>query len=226
MKKFNRIISVFMAVIIMLSLLTFNSSAATIKKLEVVSVPTKTTFYQGTDWDYGYWKFPVDEGLGVFTPYEGNIAFMHQGGYHSFYQDIGMLDMNGLVLKVTYSDGTTKNVAYKETKYNNGVVTQNIYASPKGGLYKLGENTVEVYFESAPSVYTTYKINIVKGSAQQKGDINADKKINSSDALMVLQHSVQIIKLTSAQINFADMNNDKKINSLDALIILQKSVGM
>ncbi len=226
MKMLNRIVSVFMAVVMMLSLLTFNSTAASIKKMEIVSLPTKTTFYKGTDWDYGYWKFPVDEGFGVFTPYDGVISFMHQGGYFSYYQDRGMLDMNGLVVKVTYSDGTTKNVAYKETKHGTGAVTQNMLASPKGGEYKVGENIIEVYFESAPNVYTTYKINIVKDSAQQKGDINADKKINSSDALMVLQHSVQIIKLTSAQISVADMNSDNKINSLDALIILQKSVGM
>ncbi len=228
MKKFSRIISVFMAIVMMMSLFTFNSVAASIKKMEVISLPTKTTFYQGADWDYGYWKFPEDEGLGVFTPLEGVISFKYQGGYHSFYQDRGMLDMNGLVVKVTYSDGKTKNVAYKETKHSNGVITQNILVSPKGGDYKVGENTVEVYFESAPAVYTTYKINIVEGEqpATVKGDINADKKVNSSDALLVLQHSVKLITLTAEQVKIADMNSDSNINSLDALMILQKSVGI
>ncbi len=228
MKKFSRIISVFMAVVMMMSLLTFNSAAASIKKIEIVSLPTKTTFYYGTDWDYGYWKFPEDEGLGVFTPREGVISFKHQGGYHSFYQDRGMLDMNGLVVKVTYSDGKTKNVAYKETKYSTGVVTQNILASPKGGDYKLGENTVEIYFEETPAVYTTYKINIVEGEQPVivKGDVNSDKKVNSSDALLVLQHSVKLINLTADQVKTADMNSDSNINSLDALMILQTSVGI
>lgn len=228
MKKFSRVISVFMAIIMTMSLLTFNAAAASIKKIEVVSLPTKTTFYQGTDWDYGYWKFPEDEGLGVFTPREGLITFKHQGGYHSFYQDRGMLDMNGLVVKVTYSDGKTKNVAYKETKHSNGVVTQNILVSPKGGDYKLGENTVEIYFESDTAVYTTYKINIVAGAQPTvtKGDINSDKKVNSSDALLVLQHAVQLITLTSEQAKIADMNSDSNINSLDALMILQTSVGI
>ena len=139
MKRFSRIISVFMAIVMMMSLLTFNSAAASITKMEIVSLPTKTTFYHGTDWDYGYWKFPEDDGFGVFTPRDGIISFMHQGGYFSFYQDRGMLDMNGLVVKVTYSDGKTTNIAYKETKHSTGVVTQNMLVSPKGGEYKVGD---------------------------------------------------------------------------------------
>ncbi|MBO5420954.1 MAG: dockerin type I repeat-containing protein [Clostridia bacterium] len=227
MKKFSRIISVFMVLVIMSSLFTFNSSAASIKKIEVVTVPTKTTFVKGTDWDYGHWTYPEGEGFGEFTPDEKNISFMHQGGYFSRYQDRGMLDMNGLVVKVTYSDGKTKNIAYKETKHSNGVVEQNIYFSPQGGEFKLGENIIEVYFLEAYDVYATYKINIVEDEPSvSKGDVNSDKKINSTDALMVLQHSVKLITLTSAQITVADMNSDNKINSLDALVILQKSVGM
>ena len=223
MKKFSRTVSVFMVLVMMFSLFSFNSAAASIKKIEIVTLPAKTTFYQGTDWDYGYWKFPVDEGLGTFTPYDGVISFMHQGGYFSYYQDRGMLDMNGLVVKVTYSDGTSKNIAYKETLNSNGVVQQNIYASPKGGDYKLGENTIEIYFLENYNVYTSYKINIVDVS---KGDINSDGRVNSTDALIVLQYSVQNITLNSQQKLAADMNGDGKINSIDALKILQKSVGI
>ena len=111
MKILNKAISVFMVVVMMFSLLSFNSSAATIKKIEIVTMPTKTTFYKGTDWNYGYWAFPEGDGLGVFTPRDGLITFMHQGGYFHNYQDRGLLDMNGLVVKVTYSDGKTKNIA-------------------------------------------------------------------------------------------------------------------
>lgn len=226
MKLLNKAISVFMVAVMLFSLFTFNSSAASIKKIEIVTLPTKTTFYKGTDWDYGYWKFPEGDGLGEFTPREGLITFMHQGGYFHKYQDRGLLDMNGLVVKVTYSDGTTKNVAYKETKYSSGVVIPNLLSSPKGGEYNLGENTIEIYFESTPAVYTTYKINILESAPTAKGDVNSDGAINSSDALLVLQHAVQSITLTSQQVKLADMNSDGKINSHDALIILQKSVGI
>ncbi len=226
MKLFSKAVSVLMVVVMMFSLLSFNSSAASVTKMEIITLPTKTTFYKGTDWNYGHWTFPEDDGLGTFTPDEKNITFMHQGGYIHNYQDRGLLDMNGLVVKVTYSDGTTKNVTYKETVHSSGVLTRNIFASPKGGEYKLGENTIEIYFESSPNVYTTYKINILESAPVSKGDVNSDSKINSSDALLVLQHSVESIKLTADQIARADMNSDSKINSHDALMILQKSVGL
>ncbi len=222
MKILKKATAVVLAFVMMLSLFAINASAATIKKIEIVQLPNKTTFSYGTDWKYGYWKFPEDDGLGVFTEKDGIITFMHQGGYFSMYQDRGMLDMNGLVVKVTYTDGTTKNVTYKETLNKNNVVTQNILASPAGGDYKLGENTIEIYFAENTQVYTTYKINI---SGVQKGDVNSDKKVNSTDALMVLQYSVELLTLTSAQKSAADMDGNGKINSIDALMILKKAVA-
>ena len=56
------------------------------------------------------------------------------------------------------------------------------------------------------------------------GDVNSDGKINSADALGILQHTVG-----SKPKNFnkavADINADGKINSSDALMVLQIAVG-
>lgn len=58
--------------------------------------------------------------------------------------------------------------------------------------------------------------------AALRGDVNGDGKVNSNDALLVLQYSVgKINKIDSS----ADVNGDGKINSSDALTILQISVG-
>ncbi len=57
------------------------------------------------------------------------------------------------------------------------------------------------------------------------GDITNDGKINSTDALMVLKYSVELITLTDAQKVLADVYKDGKINSSDALQILNYSVG-
>lgn len=227
MRTLKKYAALFLAVIMILPVLTVNSFAASAVKVEIVKTPMQTTFVKGADWDYGHWTFPEDEGLGVFTPDGKNISFMHQGGYFSRYLDRGMLDMSGLIVKVTYSDGTVKNIEYKEKRLSNGVVTQNIYYSPKGGEFQVGENIIEVYFMEgnvASKGYATYKINITERNGI-KGDVNMDTKINSADALLVLQHSVQTITLTESQRNFADMNSDQKVNSMDALMILQKSVG-
>lgn len=57
------------------------------------------------------------------------------------------------------------------------------------------------------------------------GDINADTKISSADALMAIESSVGARKLDSAQTKRADLNKDGKITSADALIVLKISTG-
>lgn len=56
------------------------------------------------------------------------------------------------------------------------------------------------------------------------GDVNCDNKVNSGDALIVLQCSTDIISLSSDQKMAADVNGDGKVNSTDALLILNYSV--
>ena len=64
------------------------------------------------------------------------------------------------------------------------------------------------------------------GGTNNPGDINHDGLVNASDALMALQHSVELITLESEDQLLADINGDSNINALDALIILQILVGI
>lgn len=57
------------------------------------------------------------------------------------------------------------------------------------------------------------------------GDVNADGKVNSTDALSVLKHAVGSSYLAEEYLFWADVNADTKINSTDALEILQYAVG-
>lgn len=57
------------------------------------------------------------------------------------------------------------------------------------------------------------------------GDVNGDKSVNSNDALLVLNHSVNIKPLTKEQIKIADVNNDGFCNGSDALAILNISTN-
>lgn len=56
------------------------------------------------------------------------------------------------------------------------------------------------------------------------GDVNSDGRIDSADALLVLNASVGKINLTRAQALAADYNADGVIDSADALAILRLSV--
>ncbi|HAX83976.1 MAG TPA: hypothetical protein DCY15_05785 [Ruminococcaceae bacterium] len=85
----------------------------------------------------------------------------------------------------------------------------------------MGENTIEVYFKSNTKVYDSYKIKIAI-----KGDLNFDTKVNSMDALMVLQHVVGLKTLSADIVRVGDMDSNGTLNSFDALQILRKSVGM
>ncbi len=60
--------------------------------------------------------------------------------------------------------------------------------------------------------------------AATKGDVNSDGKLNSSDALAILQYSVGSNPKNFNK-NVADMNDDGTINSADALMVLQIAVG-
>ncbi len=54
-----------------------------------------------------------------------------------------------------------------------------------------------------------------------KGDVNEDGKINTLDAVKILQYVAKKVELTEKQKLAADVNGDKRINTLDAVRILQ-----
>lgn len=58
------------------------------------------------------------------------------------------------------------------------------------------------------------------------GDLDGNGMVNASDALMTLQHSVQLIELDEFQLVVADVDASESVNATDALTILQYSVGL
>lgn len=94
-------------------------------------------------------------------------------------------------------------------------------------IYKTSDMLGEMLMYSDDQIFdcskAVLKFKIESENAQ--GDVNKDGKINSTDALVVLQYSVGNTNLSSEQKTLADVNKDNKINSNDALKILQYSVG-
>lgn len=226
MKILKRTLAVFLAVVLAFSCFAVIGFAApTIQSVRVIQEPMKKTYFKGRDWDYGYWKMPEGSEKGTFASKAGSICFMYHGGCYSNFSDVGMLDMNGLVVEVTYSDGTKKNVAYKEDIIDIKI-NQNIYFSPKGDFKVNAETEIYVYFKEnvQKEARGIYKIKLVDTPAV-KGDVNEDMSVNSSDALLVLQHVVGMTELKGTWLATANINGDKNVNSADALAILNIAVG-
>lgn len=60
-----------------------------------------------------------------------------------------------------------------------------------------------------------------KNSNAILGDVNGDKKVNTLDAIKILQYVAKKIALTEEQMNIADINGDKSVAAMDAVKILQ-----
>ncbi len=84
-------------------------------------------------------------------------------------------------------------------------------------------NKIEIGYYNNPIIKATIHFKTTESNAV--GDVDGDGKINSSDALSCLQHSVGKTKLTDSAFTAADVDKNGKINSTDALQILQYSVG-
>ena len=80
-------------------------------------------------------------------------------------------------------------------------------------------------FTAIIAVLIAASLSINSFAAFTYGDVSGDKKINSSDALMVLMHSTGVSVLKGDPLKAADVSGDGKINSSDALLILNYSVG-
>ncbi len=104
----------------------------------------------------------------------------------------------------------------------NAEFDENIISFDSETLTALKPGYSRLRLHSADSLYDE-TIYVYVGGGPKTGDINADDKINSMDALLVLQHSVKNITLVEDELKAADISGEGKVNSLDALIILQIS---
>ncbi len=58
------------------------------------------------------------------------------------------------------------------------------------------------------------------------GDVDGDGSVNSNDALLVLEHKVELVVLDKAQIKLGDVDASGSLDSADALLILEYAVGL
>ena len=109
---------------------------------------------------------------------------------------------------LTQAQFISKYVSYKD-------VTVKMTALTSAGTVKTGST---VSAEGNGKSFGPYTVCLI-------GDINADSRINSADALLILRHAVGLTTLSGNLLISADWNGDGKVNSSDALEVLKFAVS-
>ncbi|MBQ7595345.1 MAG: dockerin type I repeat-containing protein, partial [Clostridia bacterium] len=115
-------------------------------------------------------------------------------------------------------DGTDSTMWRLRTAY--GLESTGVYFT---GAATGGSFSYSTFDGVVPAIAVNPEASLTRA---EKGDLDSDGFVNSTDALMVLQYSVDLRELNDMQKLSADIDNDKTINSYDALLMLRYSVGM
>lgn len=187
------------------------------------------------DGAYGMWQY---SDTGSVPGIKGNVDLNYcYYNYPKIIKELGMSGNKNPVVTPTPSysfnnaDGAVLN---SSTKIISGI-TPSMKTAEFTSKYLTLSGGATVSYSSTVSglVATGTKVKIT-GSGKTlgeftisvKGDTDMNSKVNSTDALVVLQYAVGSRDLGPARRLSADMSGDGKINSTDALMILKYVVGI
>ena len=172
------------------------------------SVVKKNAVASGSSCQFGEKKYS----FGSRAPQVGDIIYVQNDSDSD-------VDHVGLIYKVddTYIYAVEGNFGNKvgTIKYYRDSGRQTYYSSTKILFYGVPSYSTGNASSTAPSTSTV-----------ARGDVNVDKKVNSNDALFILEFAVGKRVFSDVQLKAGDMNSDGKVDSQDALAVLKSSTGM
>ena len=150
------------------------------------------------------------------------------------------LTVTGYTLTPTFAVNDTKNysliVSESVTSVKISAKTVNANAKVTGtGTFDLkkGTNTKKLVVTAQNGATRTYKLTIVRGTADQtgeedlkKGDLNGDGKITALDIVKLQRLIVKLDDLTEEKLAAGDLNGDGKITALDIVKLQRHIVGL
>lgn len=166
----------------------------------------------------------------AFDGYEGKIICYPESAAEKFAEENG-LDYEAFRFEVSITEanllpGEAVQVEVTASPYMpedfvlNSSVDESVAVYNDGTLTAVAPGYTRLELSSKGGLFNE-TVYVRVGGGLTPADINGDDKINSLDALMILQHVVEKIKLTEAESVVADVDGNGKINSADALAILQ-----
>ena len=102
------------------------------------------------------------------------------------------------------------------------------YTEARNAALAMKENAdaTQEEVDAAAKALADAKAALVEKGAFVYGDVNRDGKVNTADAVLVLQRAAGLIDDTALDTAAADVNGDDKLNTADAVLILQKAAGL
>ncbi len=130
-----------------------------------------------------------------------------------FYKVGETIDLRGLVVKATYSDGSTVLIS------EGLVLTTDSVAST-------GARNITIDCEGHKLSLTVYVLEDTSNLVFDVGDVDMDRVITAADARIAIRSAVGLCKLNSAETALADPDGDGKVTAADARKILRASVQL
>lgn len=228
--NFKKITAVILSLAVFFSVCSAYSYAAGRKMtgIKIITPPVKTVFEENTDWIRGTWETDEDtKEISLFPSQK--ISFTHNAGYGA-YPDRGMIDMTGLTVEVSYSDGTTSVMEYREMTNSLGNIYANILVSPKGGKeYFIGTNTLEVYLADDTKYYDSYDIEIVEGRPlieSQTAVIDYDRHcITGLNTYLSKAQLEEYLTFNAAEIKFTRIDSSSRFYGTGSTITVTSADG-
>jgi len=91
----------------------------------------------------------------------------------------------------------------------------------------LAISSAEMYSESGANIPVNSQNGVVQiTQGVVIGDVNADGKVRSNDAILTLRIATGLMTPTSAELWAADKNGDGRVRSNDAILILREAAGL
>lgn len=181
----------------------------------------------------GYYSMEkIDEESGelvtVVTKMDSFVINGHRHTKASEYAELNEIKFNSLDPEPVYRQVENAPLVIDEDIIK--VYATELTAADFEGMFECANCTISISSESiATGTVITFTddqgYKIEEFTVIVNGDVSGDSFVNSTDALLILQHSVGLITLEGVPLRAADINGDGEINSSDALLILRLSVG-
>ena len=194
-------------------------TSGSITKVRIYTSADESGIHTVRLWDYDAQEI-------IAGPFEWDVASGAEGWQEFVLPEAVKIEANkDYMVAVSNSTDRLYPLGQVESSFTAPICNRDLITYVGSGTYTtaLGAMPTSVH---APYYINYFRDVVFVADPWTLGDVNNDGNIDATDALMALQHLVDLRKLEGNAWKAADVNADGKIDATDALLILQKLVGL